>query len=501
MAAGWVASSMAFDPWRAMPSGEPRALPGDAQAYTVPCDAASPPQPLTLEDAIQFALCRNPQARQSWAVAMGQAAQVGAARGAYLPAINASLSRTHDVVDTEFSNGQETTSDLRIKGRNLTLSYLLLDFGGRSATVRQARENLSAALSSHDALVQSLFTAVAQAYFDAAAAGASVQATQQSEETARESLAAAQAKLDLGAGTVVDKLQARTALSQATLARVKAQSQAKTQEGQLAYVMGLDVRTALTLAAPATLEDAGQLPLPSTAFLKDLDALMNRAVEEHPSVAAARAQVGAAEARRSVLVSEGLPTLSLNYGQYHNGRPGTPFSPNHTTERLAALTLSIPIFEGFSRYYKVREAEAGILARQAELAQAQSQVGLEVWRNYQTLQAETANLGTSADLLVSASESLQASQERYKAGSGDIIELLNAQRDDAVARQERIHALAAWRSARLKLLGALGQVGFWALDVPERAGGAMPPPDAAAVAEKSPPAPAAPAEPARISPP
>src|SRR5262245_42836326 len=59
------------------------------QGVTVPC--AQPvqiPDPLRLADAIDIALCNNPQTRLAWANAKAQAAAVGIARSAYLPDVN-----------------------------------------------------------------------------------------------------------------------------------------------------------------------------------------------------------------------------------------------------------------------------------------------------------------------------------------------------------------------------------------------------------------------------
>ena len=52
------------------------------------------------------------------------------------------------------------------------------------------------------------------------------------------------------------------------------------------------------------------------------------------------------------------------------------------------------------------------------------------------------------------------SQRRYSRGAADILEILNAQTALADAKDERIHALADWRSARLSLLASAGQLGL-----------------------------------------
>lgn len=476
-------SAAPFDFWRLMPPAPPPAvLPGDPQPWNDACaDSASVPRPLTLVQAVAIALCSNPQARQAWVGVIASTAQVGQAKAAFLPTVTGSVSRTLDSVSSSGAAGPNA-SRFFIDGRSVSASWLLFDFGGRAANVTQAERNVAAAMASRDALLQQLVAAIGQAYAEATAHAASVTAAMQAETSARESLAAARGRMGLGVATIVDALQAQTALSQATLLRVRAQGNARTALGTLAYTMGVDLRTRLELpvdpdlytpspdapadntAAPAEPPDAAIRQ--ATDALRDIDSLIEQAITNHPSLSAARAQLAAAQARADGAAADGYPTVSLSGGQYRNGRPGTAFTSSQTTEKLLAITLNVPLFEGFARSYKVREQQALVEAKSLELAGAQLQVELDVWRNYHALQTEAAGVDTSRDLLASAAEALQAARVRYRIGTADILALLTAQKDDANARQERIQALASWRIARLKLVSSLGRTGFWALQTP-----------------------------------
>jgi outer membrane protein len=194
-----------------------------------------------------------------------------------------------------------------------------------------------------------------------------------------------------------------------------------------------------------------------TAFRAELDRLMDETLAAHPSVRAARAQLAAAQARRNAVIGEGLPSLSLTTNRYLNGRPNTPLSSNRSYEMLVTLQLQVPIFEGFARNYRIRDAQSQVSARQASL---------DVWRQYQTLRVESTAFAASADLLAAGRELLDAARARYAAGAVDILEVVNAQKDLANAQQERIRALAGWRAARLRLLGGLGKLGLWAVEGP-----------------------------------
>lgn len=51
-------------------------------------------------------------------------------------------------------------------------------------------------------------------------------------------------------------------------------------------------------------------------------------------------------------------------------------------------------------------------------------------------------------------------RRKYDQGVSDILEMLNVQVEFADAEQERVRALAEWRSARLRLLASAGTVGM-----------------------------------------
>ncbi|TDP74706.1 TolC family protein [Roseateles toxinivorans] len=463
-----AASAQSLDLWRVLPGerGIP-VMPGDATPVGATCadndTAAALAAPLALADAIRIALCSNPRARQAWLDAAAQAATVGLSKAAYLPTVNASLSKSYDAVRTPGSFNSQRSGN-QVHGANLTLSWLLLDSGGRAANVRQAEQNLAAAMAGHDGLLQSLFVGTAQAYYEAAAASASVRAAQQAEDTARESAQATETKLQLGAATVVDMLQARTALSQATLARVRVEGQARTSLGALAHVMGIDVRSPLQLAADADLDPLASTERPvAEDYLQQLDSLINEALAAHPTLLAARAQLASAEARLEAVRSEGFPSLTLTHSNFRNGRPGSTLPTSLTYERITAVTLSFPIFEGLSRNYRMHEQRAVVESRRADLEGVRSQVAFEVWRAFEALRVETGSVAASADLMRSAHESLLAAKARYQAGAAHTVDVLTAQKDEANARQERIAALASWRTSRLRLIAGLGRLGFWAL--------------------------------------
>jgi TolC family type I secretion outer membrane protein len=333
------------------------------------------------------------------------------------------------------------------RSAGIDLAYVLFDFGVRAASLENARQLFSAAAFSRDATVQTIFLAAVQAFFQRQAAAAVLEATQQSEKAALESLNAAEARYQVGTATPADRLQARTAHAQAVLNRIGAEGAVKTAQGTLANVIGTDPTRPLELAPlpPAA---------PNAGFEADVVRLIDEARARRPDLAAAEAQFRAAQANIEAAKAAHLPTLSLGVGA---GRSQIAGQPAYDSSSIG-LTLNIPLFSGFSTTYKVRAAEAQADLQAARREQVRLQVALDVWNAYASLTTATQSVKTAGELLESATQSERVAAGRYRAGVGSILDLLTAQAALASARQSRIQAGTNWfvsRSALAQAMGAL----------------------------------------------
>jgi len=417
--------------------------------------SAQLPSPLTLLDAVERALCRNPQTRQAWANVKVQAAAVGVNRAAYLPSLTAGGSWSKADNRTTYPDYPAANSSLKTHSSNLNLnlSWVLYDFGLRTANLENARQLLNAANATQDDTLQTVFFNAVQSFYQAQAAQAMLTATVDAEQAAQHSFKASEAKYVAGAGTLADKLQAQTSYAQASLKRAQAAGDLQSALGSLAIAMGWRPDTPLILANLD--QQASDAPLLQQA----VNDLITDAVQTHPKILAARAQWKSAQAQIDAARADGRPTLSLFATGNRSDSPINQVSSKQTiSSRSIGLQVNVTLFDGFSRKYKVRGALAQAEAKQADLANVEQQVMLEVWKSDQALRTETENLNTTDILLRSAKQSFEVAQGRYKAGVGTILELLKAQSDLASAQQQRILALSNWQTARLRLAASLGRL-------------------------------------------
>lgn len=424
------------------------------------CGVSSISNPMTLEEMIERVICHDPQARLNWANTKAQAALVGVSLSAYLPRLNGSSGVTRGVNKTVYEQSEEySTHGHRSQLDNrLNLSWVLFDFGHREAALRNARQLLIAANANQDGELQQTFVLAAQLYYDTLAAQNSQTAAHQVATLAAENLKAASAKFQAGAAALSDRLQAQAAYSQARLNEIRSNGALINAKGLIALQMGLPPETPIELAG--SLERR-----PSSQFIKGVDDLLKQAQKDHPLLVATKAKLEAARASLDASKAEGRPTLSFiaSSSNVQTNQSMALNGDNRIHDNSVGLQLNIPIFEGFERGYQVRGAQAQLEAREAEVADAEQRVSIDLWTNFQTLTIETNALEKTAEWVEQSNQALEVIQGRYRSGVGSMIELLNALTAYAEAEQQHINALRTWQMARLKLAASLGHLGFWAL--------------------------------------
>ena len=401
--------------------------------------------PLTLADVVDLALCNNPQTRSLWASARVQAAQVGVNTAAYLPTLSASGSVSNNQYQP---SGQQVVNSVS-QTANVSVNYLLYDFGGRSASLDNAKQLLIAVNATRDATLQSNYLLAVQAYYALLSARSSVESFKVDEIAAKESLSAALARYHAGVATPVDRLQAQTTLSQASLNRIRSEGDASNAQGTLANIMGFDATQSFTLQAVSE-------QTPDPVIEQDIGKLIANARLKRPDLAAADSQIKAAEAQLASTKASGRPTVTI-------GALAGISNPDIQSNSLG-VTLSIPLFTGYRTTYQVRAAEAQVESKVAERERLNSQIALDVWKAYQSMLTNSHALRSADDLVGTATQSEKMISGRYKAGVGNILDTLTAQSSLANARQQRVSAFYNFLFSRFALAQAIGELDMTQID-------------------------------------
>ena len=427
--------------WTSPPSVS-RNMPGSSAA-----DTTSARAPLSLATVVDLALRNNPATRISWSQARAAADRYGASRGARYPLIEANL--TGSASRTTTSNNAPERMQI---GPSVSLSYLVMDFGGRNGAIESARATAATAGFEHNASLQATILAAESAAFSYLAARAVRDAQRSAVEDVNAILAAAEERHRVGFATIADVYQARTAAAQDALDLETFEGQVNVARGTLAVVMGLPPTTSVELAdlSPA---DSATVAMTTAS----VDSIMSIAVQNNPVLAAANADTKRAEADRKAIRSAAWPSLTFgaNGGYLQSNR-----SSIEGRNYALTLGLSFPLFTGFATSDNTRAATEELNAAVARAQQVRQQVELQVFASYFALQTATKRVRASADLLANAEASERVARGRYSEGVGGIVDVLLAQSALSAARAQSLSAGWEWRIALSQLAHDTGALGI-----------------------------------------
>jgi outer membrane protein len=256
-------------------------------------------------------------------------------------------------------------------------------------------------------------------------------------------LARDQHRLGLGTGLDVTRAATRVATTQARLAA--AEQACRSSHLRLQRLVGVP----LTAVTPITGTLQPGLPeLPSTP-----DALRIASAQRLEKQLLAEQlrgdehAVGAAAAAR-------LPRVSL-YGEY--GLSGNTPTSNDLLTHSVGVGVELPIFDGGLSTSQTQAAQSRLRQDQLRLYDLEQQIELDVRTAFTELTSTQAQASAAAQALELAQRELKMTQDRYRAGLGDNLEVLAAQDSLSHARDLHLSALCLQQAARINLAAALGQ--------------------------------------------
>ncbi len=435
------APQSASGPWA--PPAEETNQPVCRQAAIIP-----PSGPLSLAGLVLAAMSNSPSTVQAWQAARAAEAARRQASSQYYPDLTVSGQASEQKSDA-------TGQDLRTTayGPAATLTWLLLDTGGRGGRIESAEQALVAANFEYNKAWQDLLRDVASAYYAYYSAQASVQAAKDNVEATEKTHQAAKQREAAGLATRLDVLTARSDYEESLSSLESAKGKFLNARGNLAVAVGLPADTELQIIPPS-----GE---PPTQLAKDsVREIVDSALGRRPDVAARRAKLKAKLAEVKSANSDLWPSLSAGgqAGKTWNNYDMDSIEDNDTYTYMGYVALKWQIFDGFLSIAKKRQAEAEAEAARAALRAAELAASSEVWSSYQDFQTAIQQYAFSKAYLESSKESYDLAMEGYDAGLKSILDLLNAQSKLSSARNQMIQNEKDLYVALIKLAHATGRI-------------------------------------------
>jgi len=364
-----------------------------------------------------------------------------------LPVVNGSFTEEDQKLNLKqfgftFPGFPESVGPFGISDLRATGTWTALDFHFINS-VQAATQNVKAAHFTYLDARDTVVLAVGANYLLTIAQESRVTATEAEFQTAQAlyQLAADQEKA--GLAPQIDTLRARVQMQAQQQALIQAQNDLEKQRIALARVIGLPVQQRFRLVNRVPYH-----PLPEM----ELENAYEQALQTRPDYKAAVASLRSAQLSREAAWKQRLPSIGLA-GEY--GVLGTTpdaMSPNWS----AAATLRIPIFLGGKVEADVRQADAVLKQRQAEVDNLRGRIEQDVQDALLDLKAAAQQVGVAKLGLDLAQQTLEQSQDRFAAGVTNNVEVIQAQQQLASANEQYIASLYAHNIGKVLLARAIG---------------------------------------------
>ncbi|MGH7501882.1 MAG: TolC family protein [Longimicrobiales bacterium] len=467
---------------------------------------------LTLGEAIELARRTNPDylTRQGEIVNADWA--VRESYGALLPGASASTSFSwqdagtprfgiFNASDFGFASSTSYLTSSYSLGVNYRLSGSTLLAPGREKAARRATElSIEAAGTTLEADVKHAYLAVLRARDG-------VTLAQQELTRADENLKLAQARVAVGQAIPVEGTQAEVERGRAEVALLQAQNLVQTERLRLMQLLGVSLEAEVQLTTEFAVSD-----VPWT-----IDDLVQLALEQHPALRSSRANVDAANTSVRMARSAYLPSLSMQAGfsgftrqagneaylldqarsqiqgqqancQLFNnissglsqGLPGYPsdcsrfvLTPQAEAEILSgndvfpfdfsreplsvSLTLSLPVFEGFTRERQIEQAKVAARVADHRLRADEIRVRTQVGIAYLDVSTARRSVDLEARNRDLADEQLRLARELYRVGANTFLELQEAETVKARADRAYLEAIYTFHDGLATLEAEVGR--------------------------------------------
>jgi outer membrane protein TolC len=415
-----------------------------------PMDSSAAPQKLTLEDAIALALRNNLGVLVAGeAIQQDEGARVRA-KAPLLPQVTA-----HALANEQDINLHALGFNFSIPG--ITIPSVIGPFSNfdfrayasqaiinRQATdaLRAAEDEKNAAKLDYQDTRDQVVRETAALYLMAQEAEAQTEAASSRVDTSTSMQKLANDQHTQGLATAVDVLRAQVQLSQDRQSVLVARNNYETSLMALARYLGLPPGTPLELA-----ESLEFHPLSPP----DVEPALAQALQARSDYRALAEQRESILEKKKASHARYYPTLDVN-GNF--GAIGDKIDDLPATF-LVQATLSVTLFD--------RDRTGERIELDSQLRQINDQIGDMARGIEQDLRTALLNLQSAEDQVAVANQSLDLAQreltlseDRFRNGLTDNIEVITAQNSVAQAQDTRIVALAQHADARMALARAMG---------------------------------------------
>jgi outer membrane protein len=415
-------------------------------------------QPLTLREAVDLALRRNPEmlvAQDEMDELKGKIKEVRSSaypqikfQGYGLRLRDPSIlnSSSFDEVPKEFKDALVPRAN-NMFDLGFNVKQPIYNAGKVRTALRLAEESLGEQAARREAVRQQLTFRVFQAFNDLLLAEANLEVVRETHQQRLKHLEQARSRFINGVATEIDVLRSEVNVANMEPELIRADNRVRFARAAINNLIVVD------LEAPTQI--AGALEYhPGQAG--SLDEIQKRTLELRPELLAARRQVQQMRLAISLAQAENKLTVDMESQWGYAVRQPQNIFNNDFSRWNITFNFRLPLFDSGRKSGLTMQAQARFHAAEQRLAQLENTIRLEVKQAYDDMQS-SAKAIAAARLSVSQAEKVLAMmQANYQYGAATTLDVTDSQTALALARNSRINATYDYEMAKARLRLASG---------------------------------------------
>jgi outer membrane protein len=404
----------------------------------------------SLDAALSSAYRANPDLNATRAALRATDEGVPTAMSGYRPRVTGTADYGYSSTDSRSPPGRQTNTELNPHGFGLSVSQTIYNGGRVGNSVRAAESQVLGARETLRNSEQNTLLDAVTAYMNVLRDTALFNLRQNNVTVLAEQVRQTKDRFSVGEVTRTDVAQAEARLAGSRSDLALAQSNLRGSVARFKQVIGVDPKK-LNPVQPVA---AGRLP-------KTQGDAVNRALRDHPAIAAALHGVDAQQLQVKVVEGELLPTVSVT------GSLARRYETQVDNDRRNSASLvgqvSIPLYDGGSAYSRTRQAKETLGERRMQVDSARDRVVAAVISSWALMEATKFQIEGAAAQVQAAEIALNGVREEYKVGQRTTLDVLNAQQELLNARVAQVTAQRDRVVASYSVLSATGQLSARAL--------------------------------------
>ncbi len=420
--------------------------------------AQDPGQPLTLQEAVNLALARNPEvliAQEQLEELKGKIKEVRSGAFPQLSADGYGLrmrdpsilnSSSFDKVPQEFKDALVPVP-ANLFDLGFVVKQPVFTAGKVRTAIRLAEETQREKIAALEAVRQRVAFKVFQAFHDLLLAEENLAVVRETGEQRKKHLEQARIRLSNGVATEVDVLRSEVNFANTEPELIRALNRVKIARSALNNLI------VVNLEAPTQI--AGRLDYHPWAA-PDLAQLQDRAMESRPEIMVARRQLQEARYMLSLANAENKLSVDMEGRWGYSVREPKNFFSNEFSRWNLTFSFRLPFYDSGRKAGLVSQALSRARAAEHGLAQLENNVRLEIKSAYEDMQSSVKAIGAARLNVTQAEKVLTMMQANYKYGAATTLDVVDSQAALTTARNAQIGATYDFEMAKARLRLAAG---------------------------------------------